>query len=101
MPNSVSIWGRKFQRHPRRINKWFAGVGAGVRERYRDDYWQRNDPIIDDRLLARTDIPTPVHLLPGQTVLELGCGELPDRALLRYLAARIVPRSIQNVDTSD
>lgn len=56
-----------------------------VRERYRDDYWRHNDPITKDRLLWRAQtFRHAVHLLPGQTILELGCGEgLFTRALLR------------------
>jgi dolichol-phosphate mannosyltransferase len=56
-----------------------------VRERYRDDYWRKRDPIIDDRLLWRAQtFRHTVHLLPGQTILELGCGELRlTRALLQ------------------
>ncbi len=47
-----------------------------VREAYRDDYWRKRDPIADDRLLWRAQtFRHTVHLLPGQTVLELGCGE--------------------------
>src|SRR5438067_10367746 len=47
-----------------------------MRERYRDDYWRNNDPIIEDRLLWRAQtFRHSVHLLPGQTILELGCGE--------------------------
>ncbi len=47
-----------------------------VRERYRDDYWRKHDPIVDDRLLWRAQtFRHTVHLLPGQTILELGCGE--------------------------
>lgn len=56
-----------------------------VRESYRDDYWRRHDPIVEDRLLWRAQaFRHTVHLLPGQTILELGCGEgrLTD-ALLR------------------
>jgi dolichol-phosphate mannosyltransferase len=46
-----------------------------LRERYRDDYWQKKDPIAADRLLWRAQtFRHVVHLLPGQTVLELGCG---------------------------
>ena len=46
-----------------------------VRERYRDEYWQRHDPIVRDRLLWRAQtIRHTLHLLPGQTILELGCG---------------------------
>ena len=48
-----------------------------LRERYRDTYWRENDPIADDRLLWRAQtFRHTVHLLPGQTILELGCGEL-------------------------
>src|SRR6266699_5756992 len=56
-----------------------------VRERYRDDYWQKYDPIAADRLLWRAQtFRHTVHLLPGQTILELGCGEgLFTHALLR------------------
>lgn len=56
-----------------------------VRERYRDDYWRKHDPIADDRLLWRAQaFRHTVHLLPGQTILELGCGGLRlTRALLR------------------
>jgi SAM-dependent methyltransferase len=47
-----------------------------VRERYRDEYWRKRDPIADDRLLWRAQtFRHTVHLLPGQTILELGCGE--------------------------
>src|SRR5690242_19528080 len=55
------------------------------RERYRDEYWRKHDPIADDRLLWRAQtFRHTVHLLPGQTILELGCGELRlTRALLR------------------
>jgi len=56
-----------------------------VRECYRDDYWRKHDPIVEDRLLWRAQaFRHTVHLLPGQTILELGCGELRlTRALLR------------------
>jgi dolichol-phosphate mannosyltransferase len=48
----------------------------GRRERYRDNYWRRHDPILNDRLLWRANtFRHSVHLLPGQTILELGCGE--------------------------
>ncbi len=47
-----------------------------VRERYRDRYSRESDPISDDRLLWRAQtFRHLVHLLPGQSVLELGCGE--------------------------
>jgi dolichol-phosphate mannosyltransferase len=56
-----------------------------IRERYRDDYWRKHDPIVDDRLLWRAQtFRHTVHLLPGQTILEIGCGEFRlTRALLR------------------
>src|SRR5436190_17089641 len=56
-----------------------------VRERYRDKYWRKRDPIAEDRVLWRAQtFRHTVHLLPGQTILELGCGEgLFTRALLR------------------
>lgn len=48
-----------------------------LRESYRDNYWRKHDPIVDDRLLWRAQaFRHTVHLLPGQTILELGCGEL-------------------------
>lgn len=59
-------------------------ASLAVRERYRDDYWRKRDPIADDRLLWRAQtFRHTVHLLPGQRILELGCGELRfTRALL-------------------
>src|SRR5260370_26164975 len=48
------------------------------RERYRDEYWRKHDPILDDRLFWRAQtFRHTVHLLPGQAILELGCGGLP------------------------
>ncbi len=56
-----------------------------LRERYRDEYWRKHDPIVNDRLLWRANtFRHTVHLLPTQTILELGCGELRlTRALLQ------------------
>src|SRR6266581_4178638 len=56
-----------------------------ARERFRDDYWRKHDPITADRLRWRAQMFRHiVHLLPGQTILELGCGEgLFTRALLQ------------------
>ena len=46
------------------------------RERYRDAYWAKRDPIAKDRLLWRAQtFRHTVHCLPGQSILELGCGE--------------------------
>jgi dolichol-phosphate mannosyltransferase len=66
------------------MNKEALVSTLAIRERYRDDYWQKHDPIADDRLLWRAQtFRHTVHLLPGQTILELGCGELRlTRALL-------------------
>jgi hypothetical protein len=52
MPNSVSILGPQIPETspPHKQNGSLVSALA-IRERYRDDYWQRNDPIIDDRLL--------------------------------------------------
>jgi dolichol-phosphate mannosyltransferase len=47
-----------------------------LRERYRDWYLQHCDPIAEDRMLWRVQtFRHMVHLLPGQTILELGCGQ--------------------------
>lgn len=56
-----------------------------LREQYRDNYWRKHDPILEDRLLWRAQtFRHTVHLLPGETILELGCGELRfTRALLQ------------------
>ena len=48
----------------------------GIREGYRDRYWRTSDPIADDRLLWRAQsFRHMMHLLPQQTILELGCGD--------------------------
>lgn len=55
-----------------------------LRERVRDAYWKRRDPIIEDRMLWRAQTFRHVmHLLPGQSILEIGCG---DGAFTRQLA---------------
>ncbi|NJK67494.1 MAG: glycosyltransferase [Microcoleus sp. SU_5_3] len=47
----------------------------GIREQYRDRYWETKDPICSDRLLWRAQtFRHIVHLVPGQTILEIGCG---------------------------
>jgi dolichol-phosphate mannosyltransferase len=46
-----------------------------IREQFRDRYLQHHDPIAEDRMLWRAQsFRHMVHLLPGQTILELGCG---------------------------
>ena len=80
-----------------------------VRERYRDEYWQRHDPIAKDRLLWRAQtFRHTLHLLPGQTILELGCGSgMFTRPLLRTtrrenpLTTVTFQRGDQRIDTSE
>ncbi len=46
-----------------------------AREAWRDRYFEERDPIADDRLLWRAQaFRHLVHLLPGESILELGCG---------------------------
>jgi dolichol-phosphate mannosyltransferase len=48
-----------------------------MRERWRDAYLARRDPIAGERMLWRAQtFRHMVHLLPGQSILELGCGEM-------------------------
>src|SRR5260370_28194684 len=55
-----------------------------LRERVRQVYWKRRDPIIEDRMLWRAQTFRHVmHVLPGQSILEIGCG---DGAFTRQLA---------------
>src|SRR5439155_27006351 len=55
-----------------------------LRERVREVYWKRRDPIIEDRMLWRAQAFRHVmHVLPGQSILEIGCG---DGAFTRQLA---------------
>ena len=55
-----------------------------LRESVREVYWKRRDPIIEDRLLWRAQTFRHVmHVLPGQSILEIGCG---DGAFTRQLA---------------
>jgi dolichol-phosphate mannosyltransferase len=86
MPNSASVLQPQIPAtsRPREQNSPLISTVA-IRESYRDDYWRKHDPIIEDRLLWRAQtFRHTVHLLPGQTILELGCGELRlTRALLR------------------
>ena len=56
---------------PRRMSPELATLET--RERFRDHYWLTRDPILDSRLLWRAQsFRHLVHLLPGQSVLELG-----------------------------
>lgn len=48
---------------------------TAAREQFREDYGQRRDPIYGDRLLWRAQtFRHMAHILPGQTILELGAG---------------------------
>ncbi len=47
-----------------------------IREQYREQYLRLRDPISEDRMLWRAQtFRHLMHLLPGQTILELGCGD--------------------------
>src|SRR5215469_9170695 len=47
-----------------------------LREQFRSAYWKHHDPIFDDRMLWRAHtFRHLMHLLPGHTILELGCGD--------------------------
>lgn len=55
-----------------------------LRETVREEYWRRRDPIIKDRMLWRAQTFRHVtHVLPGQSILEIGCG---NGAFTRQLA---------------
>ncbi|MFN2420594.1 MAG: glycosyltransferase [Gemmatimonadota bacterium] len=46
-----------------------------LRERFCDHYLRKRDPIAEDRMFWRAhSFRQLVHLLPGQSILELGCG---------------------------
>jgi dolichol-phosphate mannosyltransferase len=52
------------------------GEKLAILERYREWYLEWRDPIPEDRLLWRAQMFRHlVHLLPGQSILELGCGQ--------------------------
>lgn len=78
MPTSTSLSElQPAAENPKRGQQTSLVSNLSLRERYRDEYWQRHDPIVEDRLLWRAQsFRHTVHLLPGQTILELGCGEL-------------------------
>jgi len=61
-----------------------------LREKTRDQYLARRDPIAADRLRWRAQtFRHMVHLLPGQSILEIGCGQgLFTRQLLRVTHGR-------------
>ena len=47
-----------------------------IREQYRDWYLQQRDPIADDRMHWRAQsFRHMMHIMPGQAILELGCGQ--------------------------
>jgi SAM-dependent methyltransferase len=55
-----------------------------LREQIREAYWKQRDPVNVDRMLWRAQTFRHImHLLPGQRILEIGCG---DGAFTRELA---------------
>src|SRR5215813_7394179 len=45
-------------------------------EQYREQYWHKRDPILNDRLLWRAQTFRHLgHLTPNKTILELGAGQ--------------------------
>jgi dolichol-phosphate mannosyltransferase len=62
-------------REPSVVNRSLVETLA-MRERHRDWYLRNRDPIASDRMRWRAHaFRQLVHLLPGQRILELGCGE--------------------------
>lgn len=61
-----------------------------LREKTRDEYLARRDPIAPDRLHWRAQsFRHMVHLLPGQSILEMGCGQgLFTRKLIKVTHGR-------------
>src|SRR4051812_16809475 len=58
-----------------------------MRERHRDWYLRNRDPIATDRMRWRAHaFRQLVHLLPGQRILELGCGEGAFTRQLRFVS---------------
>src|SRR5690349_1281956 len=88
MPNSVSILEPQIpETSPLHKQSGSLVSALAIRERYREDYWRKHDPILEDRLLWRAQtFRHTVHLLPGQTILELGCGELRLTRALRQVS---------------
>src|SRR5262245_38692320 len=60
-----------------------------LRERLREQYLSERDPIARDRMLWRAQtFRHMVHVMPGQSVLEIGCGDgLFTRQLVSVLRA--------------
>ena len=62
------------QAAPARENRFVPTLA--LRERLRDEYRRTRDPIADGRMLWRAQsVRQLVHLLPGQSILELGSGD--------------------------
>lgn len=74
----------------------------GTREQYRDRYWKKRDPICSDRLLWRAQsFRHLVHLLPGQTILELGCGQGLFTSQLSMVSRQENPITVVTFDQSN
>ena len=70
----------------------FLVSNLALRERHREEYWQKRDPILEDRLLWRAQsFRHTVHLLPGESILELGCGHLHFTRALQRVSRRENP----------
>ena len=69
----------------------------GIREKFRDNYWLKRDPIYKERLHWRAQsFRHLVHLLPGQSILEIGAG----RGIFTEQLSKIYPGEISIVSVS-
>jgi dolichol-phosphate mannosyltransferase len=72
---------------------------AGL-ERYREQYLKHRDPISEDRMLWRAQtFRHLLHLLPGQTILELGCGNGVFTRRLAFVSREENPITAVTFDT--
>lgn len=73
-----------------------------LREKTRDEYLTRRDPIAADRLYWRAQsFRHMVHLLPGQSILEIGCGQGLFTGKLNQVAHGRNPITAVTFDSSD
>ena len=67
---------RRFGRPPRMTTRHPAIDGLARRENHAADYRKRHDPIAEERLVWQAHtFRHLVHLLPGETILEIGSGD--------------------------
>ena len=63
------------QHHPQANYRRLNLQAIGTREQVSELYWSRKDPINELRVLWRAlTVRHMFHILPGETILELGCG---------------------------